>query len=283
MTMNEKYKKKYIKYKRKYLLLKNNFNENGSTQNDDDLKYNIEYTLTNDFSLSPDVKNELMPINTETFDIDTNNDHKDASEIESEILKDVEQYNESELDIISSVNENINPEYDKDDELIESTDNKFPFYIKSDDDSVEIKEKDSDSYLPKENNIRDIGMFGLARGKEMESFKFDDDNFIKFDRKNNKNKILKIDNIDDFDNFTDKYGKIKLYKKTRGFGKNDKKIKKPFLFIKWDKVAEDYKGIYLDEGINNDRYGNAYYKGELYESWWVNEYKTDPDYVFIFS
>ena len=48
-------------------------------------------------------------------------------------------------------------------------------------------------------------------------------------------------------------------------------------------MAENYKGIFLGEGIVNDRKSNAYYNGELYESWWMNEYKTGPKKVFIFQ
>lgn len=52
-------------------------------------------------------------------------------------------------------------------------------------------------------------------------------------KKPNKNKIFVIKDIDTFDNFTKKYGKISYSRK--------------HIFIQWYRVANDYKGFYLDK------------------------------------
>lgn len=52
-------------------------------------------------------------------------------------------------------------------------------------------------------------------------------------KKPNKNKILIIQDIDTFDNFTKKYGQISFNRK--------------HIYIQWYRVANDYKGFYLDK------------------------------------
>lgn len=87
----------------------------------------------------------------------------------------------------------------------------------------------------------------------------------------NKNKILVINDIKSFDKFTDKYADI--YEDS--------------LYINWDKVANDFKGFYLETGnldesdLYNNRFIDAIYKGNVYTSWWDYEYYEDDVILFV--
>lgn len=94
------------------------------------------------------------------------------------------------------------------------------------------------SETDKEKEIFDVGFFGKARGKSFEYDDFDKEDFTTLNRID-KQKILKISNKETFDDFTNKYGYI---------NKQDKK-----LYISWDLVNKDYKGIFVESSALSDR------------------------------
>ena len=149
-----------------------------------------------------------------------------------------------------------------------------PFYLESD-------EQDRDTILIKrlppqeedKNEPEDIGVKGLARIIEYERESFSDDQFITLQDVADKSKILHIKTVDDFDEFTAKYGDI---------GSDDDDPDMEYIFIYWNKVANDYKGFYLEEFLNSDRFEEAPFKDQTTSSWWSYEY--DPKYgVIIFQ
>lgn len=146
----------------------------------------------------------------------------------------------------------------------------YPFYL-DDDINVTIRKNELSrpTTFEEENEYINIGKKGLARGNIKEDV--DDDEFTKLSFEPQKDKILLIDNIDSFDNFTEKYGKL---------GSNDIDNDKEYLYIKWDKVAEDYNGFYLNPGLNKERYNIAFYKGKTYPSWWEYEYDVNGAIIF---
>lgn len=170
-------------------------------------------------------------------------------------------------------------DYFTDDRLIKPSEELFPFYIKDEEkDTVEIKNIDGPKpvpNLPEEPKIRDVGIFGLARGISEKKYNLKEIDFIKWKDKADKNKILIIDNIEDFDDFTYKYGALDKYKiADQVYG--DQTV----LYIKWNEVKKDYKGLYLDEGIKEERYNEAYFNGKLYDSWWQLEFDFDDTLIF---
>lgn len=101
--------------------------------------------------------------------------------------------------------------------------------------------------------IVDIGLYGKARGKIVQSINIDPQFLVKLNQKPTKEKYLVIDNNDDFNNFTDQYGYIK---------KKDKNI-----YIKWDKVAQNYKGIYLKASAQGGLEDDIPYQGRTVPNW----------------
>jgi hypothetical protein len=76
-------------------------------------------------------------------------------------------------------------------------------------------------------------------------------------RKPNRDKILFINNTNTFDQFTNKYG----------FYESDLET----CYIKWDRVANDYRGVYLDQTNNVlqiERRQYVFYKMYRLNSWW---------------
>ena len=154
----------------------------------------------------------------------------------------------------------------------------------------------------------DIGIYGLARGMVHDRDQYEKDSFIKL-ADGPGDKILSIDDIDSFDEFTERYGAIgvsslcdetpeqvpickKKYtisriknikwnqvEKDAEKCKQAEQIQEPtcderkFVYIRWDKVEDDYKGFYVNEGLFNDRYSDVMYKDTMYRSWWETEYK----------
>lgn len=121
---------------------------------------------------------------------------------------------------------------------------------------------------------------------QYKTFKTDENNYVSYYEENVDNirdgeftrelkrpdptKILLIDNIESFDHFTNKYGQYGRDLET--------------LYIKWDRVMNDYKGFYLDQTNTNLfilRHQYAYYKKYRLDSWWSYEYK--PYSVMIFD
>lgn len=133
---------------------------------------------------------------------------------------------------------------------------------------IDIRELDEKYVLPikfdgRETSIDaiDVGIYGKARAIQVSRYKFDDDDFINKLVKNTT-KILLIDHVDTFDEFTDKYGK---------------KVTDHYI-IEWDKVQEDYKGIYLAPTLYDDRFS---YTKEGDISWWDYEYFYDGVLIFV--
>jgi len=84
-------------------------------------------------------------------------------------------------------------------------------------------------------------------------------------------KILIIDSVNNFDHFTNKYGDIDF--------NND------HIYIKWDNVAKDYKGFYLDKTNKNLiilRHHYAYFKKYRLLSWWDYEH-DNINQVMVFA
>lgn len=109
------------------------------------------------------------------------------------------------------------------------------------------------------DQVIDIGLVARARGKIVSKETIDPEEYISFEDESNKEKILYIKDDDSFDNFTEKYGYFDK--------KNHNK-----LIIKWDNVANDYKGFCLDHGMFGDRSADVYYKGHSVTSWVNNEF-----------
>ena len=117
-----------------------------------------------------------------------------------------------------------------------------------------------------QQQIIDIGEFGKTRGKKYNIEEFDADLFASVKRPN-KNKILSLKTVDEFDTFTNKYGR-----------KKNKKV-----FIKWDKVAKDYKGIYITESVLGDRSDTIPYQNRTTtDNWLFYDYNMLDD-VIIFN
>lgn len=122
-----------------------------------------------------------------------------------------------------------------------------------------------------------VGFYRDCKNKQIQSLRTDEGHYVSFvikplghfkqkdftndTKKPHPNQILKVDTINVFDWFTKKYGG---YTKTR-----------KFLYIKWEKVAKDYKGFYLDRE-NKDlllrRQSKAMLGKFFVKSWWENEY-----------
>lgn len=111
--------------------------------------------------------------------------------------------------------------------------------------------------------INKIVPIGKIYGKIQEITKFKEDDYIN-NVFPNKGKILRIQDKDTFDAFTDMYGYVK----------------KKFLLIKWKIVEKDFRGIIINSLVD-DRVNSATFKGEVYTSWVINEYKY-IDNVIIF-
>lgn len=76
-------------------------------------------------------------------------------------------------------------------------------------------------------------------------------------------KILKIDNTETFDIFTNKYGNIEN--------------QQDYIFIKWNQVAHDYKGFYINKdnvGLYLSKHAFTNYKKWILKSWWSYEYDS---------
>lgn len=147
---------------------------------------------------------------------------------------------------------------------------------------ITIPDEDSDKLLnsinenDKQYNIKEIGVFQLALGTLMPLYETLESDFIKFANEVNKKKILLINSLDDFDNFTYKYGAVDRYTiQNKVYGTQE------LLYIRWDKVENEYKGIYIDEGLQEDRYIDAIYNNKIYSSWWQRELPYKQVLIFV--
>lgn len=114
----------------------------------------------------------------------------------------------------------------------------------------------------------DFGTKVLTRGKSIKKFNLKEDDFINLSEVPNKNKVLQLNTLDEFDEFTEKYGNIGEL--------NDEKI----IYIDWKIVRNNYKGLYINHGLYDDRYNTAYYEANVYTSWWKLEYHANDTLLF---
>ncbi len=107
--------------------------------------------------------------------------------------------------------------------------------------------------------------------KVIDSYAFDEDDFVKINDAVPNNKVLLIDDVKSFDIFTNKYGKVA------------KKKKMEYIDINWHNVKKDYEGILIDKDslIKLDRYEIAFMRGNRYQSWWeMNQIEQGVIYIF---
>lgn len=154
-------------------------------------------------------------------------------------------------------------------------------YENSEDIVTEYDSYDLDDYFnkydkPEEKDEMEIGLFNLIRGKVYEFYELDKNNIITWKDKKDNSKILHLQTVDEFDKFTEKYGFI--------FSKIDDVHNDPdtIVAIKWNIVSEDYKGLYIDPGLNSDRYKNAMLDNDLHNSWWISEYNIPQTKYIVF-
>lgn len=110
---------------------------------------------------------------------------------------------------------------------------------------------------------------GLYHFKEKSIGDIKKEDITKDVRIRDKSKVLVIDAVHNFDQFTNKYGMLKFDGQ---------------LIIRWELVARDYKGFYLDK---NDELKLARYSKAIigtiprqYKSWWSYEYHYNDAIIF---
>jgi hypothetical protein len=173
-----------------------------------------------------------------------------------------------EFDVFSPENSDIEreDEYFDQDETIQFSDSDSDIATNDDNISDNITPNAPTHALFKE---LDIGINGLARGKPHLLDDFDKNQYI-YELYPDPDKILYINSLDLFDKFTDKYGVIHEDKIT----------------IKWDSVMDHFRGIYIDNGLINDRFDNAYFGDKTYISWWNYDFidiNSDDPFVILFK
>lgn len=102
-------------------------------------------------------------------------------------------------------------------------------------------------------------------------------------RKPDKNKVLLINSDFLFDIFTNKYGGITPYYNQY---LEYPEINTHSIYINWDEVAHDFKGVYLeytDTKLKLLRRSYASYKKIRLPSWWAREYERFGTGVIIFK
>lgn len=86
----------------------------------------------------------------------------------------------------------------------------------------------------------------------------------------NKDKILVINDVTSFDTFTKIFG--------------DANFNGQFMFIKWEKVANNFCGFYLNQDDKIFKlisyYSYNYKNKHLFTSWWSNEYFSSKVIIF---
>lgn len=118
-----------------------------------------------------------------------------------------------------------------------------------------------------DNDVSDIGIYGLARGIFMEDYQLQDDM-----------KFLKIMTIDEFDEFTEKFAIIDEYRDVNPVYRSTE-----LLIIKWNEVANLYDGIYLNNGLKKERQLDSIYKDKIYKSWWIKDFGEYNIVKFVFD
>lgn len=114
----------------------------------------------------------------------------------------------------------------------------------------------------------------MTRGKILKPFEVSGSEYTSVNKPNN-NKILKINTVDEFDDFTDRYGYVyKFIDSSPVYGVQE------LLLIRWTDVAGDYKGLYINEGLQNERFTEVFFRGRTYPSWWNTEFKITDILIF---
>lgn len=167
--------------------------------------------------------------------------------------------------------------------IIYTSDYLTPSYLldSDDPDSVEIQDNQLDEIDEKiddlregikisEINLEESGLHGNKRDTGGEFFarivfipiiNISDNQKIMIKDGKDKTKILMIETLDDFDEFTERYG----------FTINNGQR----VSIKWTDVANDYHGLFINQGLENDREDKCFFDGETYDSWWVEWIATE--------
>lgn len=182
---------------------------------------------------------------------------------------------EGEFEVLDTDNVERDPEFIAVDELTTGVRSTFPSYLMDaqDPDSVEIISTESprseeDVEVIKEDSEEEVNIGAVDKlrvGRE-KSYDFSEEDFISMEDDHDKSKILHLKTLDDFDDFTELYGDIK----------------ENYLYIRWSEVANNYRGVFVDGGLSEDRKEEAFFEQESYTSWWTNEYFLEGDEVAIF-
>lgn len=122
---------------------------------------------------------------------------------------------------------------------------------------VEIVEDPPAPPKPPRTQVRDVGRLGKARGRPVSRSQIPKTDFIPMGVPSDINKILILQTVDDFDSFTTKYGYIPS-------------IDPNYIYIKWDLVADAYKGFYIYPGATFHRDLQIPFHGKTYNSWLQN-------------
>lgn len=162
-------------------------------------------------------------------------------------VPDEEIPDEDEINFIESVMENVEEEATEKVEDIIDEDKK---YI-------------GDSNITTDE-INTVVQIGKISGKVCHYADFSDDDFINTTSQTNMSKILMINNINTFDTFTDKYGFLK----------------KKNLFIDWQKVANDYRGIYITSAVN-ERTNEAVFLNKVVPSFMIDDFGYIDDVILF--
>ena len=149
---------------------------------------------------------------------------------------------------------------------------------------IPFKNTTVDNFIPSGfNNLDEIIIFGKQRdfidykqidkpfkGKVIDPFILNEDEFVTIDQPTLNNKILVLDDVTSFDKFTNRYGLLKQINKIN------------IVDINWDLFNMDYDGFYIpiDNDFFEDRYEIAFYKDNEYTSW-LKYYNIIIDLVYI--
>lgn len=133
-------------------------------------------------------------------------------------------------------------------------------------DSEQDTDVDTETIKPDTEVEDDLGAHDIVRIKKVKRFDISENQLKTFDDETDTDKILYLKTLDNFDDFTELYGFVR-----------DKT-----LFIKWSEVSKNHRGLFIEEGLAEQRKNEAFYEQETYRSWWLIEYNLDADEVAIF-
>ena len=278
------YQNKYFKYKKKYLQLRTNNLNNNNNKNAINLN---EINFNNNKALSP---RDMVEEDEAEYLPDTESSQAQIRSDAADMTYDLVDDEDTHLERFGFRPKDLEREVFKmeDDILVESQTETPVFTFKEAEDTTTdntVSEDTVDIYdvsspieeVKKATSETDIGRFGSARVRYEDLFNFSEEDFVRLNEDTeNKKKILRIDTVDEFDDFTEKYGTVeRLLDKDKIIYGFDKIIN-----IKWDEVAKKYKGILINEGLQDDRFDKIYFKGIIYPSWWSQDIRTNQVVIF---